>query len=100
MGERRAKALTRQSVDASLVELTRVPISGDEVDSEAFAEWHDGPVADGSQHAMLPVTSRTTTLADPLTTSLLAEVARRTSTVEIDPSVLEAAREQTKPPRS
>jgi hypothetical protein len=37
-------------------------------------------------------TSRTTTLDDPLTTSLLAEIARRPATVEMSPEQLAAAR--------
>ncbi|HEX3757926.1 MAG TPA: hypothetical protein VHW23_04450 [Kofleriaceae bacterium] len=39
-----------------------------------------------------PLTSRTATLDDPLTTSLLAEIARRPSTVEMSPEQLAAAR--------
>ncbi len=38
-----------------------------------------------------PLTSRTATLDDPLTTSLLAEIARRPSTVEMSPAQLAAA---------
>lgn len=41
-----------------------------------------------------PLTSRTTTLDDPLTTSLLAEIARRPSTVEMSPAQLAAAHAQ------
>jgi hypothetical protein len=37
-------------------------------------------------------TSRTTTLDDPLTTSLLAEIARRPSTVEMTPEQLAEVR--------
>jgi hypothetical protein len=37
-------------------------------------------------------TSRTATLDDPLTTSLLAEIARRPSTVEMTPAQLAEAR--------
>jgi len=39
-----------------------------------------------------PLTSRTATLDDPLTTSLLAEIARRPATVEMSPAELAAAR--------
>lgn len=39
-----------------------------------------------------PLTSRTATLDDPLTTSLLAEIARRPSTVEMSPAQLAEAR--------
>ncbi len=42
-------------------------------------------------------TSRTTTLDDPLTTSLLAEIARRPSTVEMTPAQLAAARSMAPP---
>lgn len=35
-----------------------------------------------------PLTSRTATVDDPLTTSLLAEIARRPSTVEVSPEQL------------
>lgn len=42
-----------------------------------------------------PLTSRTATLDDPLTTSLLAEIARRPSTVEMSPEQLAAARAMT-----
>jgi hypothetical protein len=38
-----------------------------------------------------PLTSRTTTLDDPLTTSLLAEIARRPSTVEMSPAQIAEA---------
>ena len=39
-----------------------------------------------------PLTSRTATLDDPLTTSLLAEIARRPSTVEMSSAQLAEAR--------
>jgi len=39
-----------------------------------------------------PLTSRTTTLDDPLTTSLLAEIARRPSTLEMSPAQIAEAR--------
>jgi hypothetical protein len=38
-----------------------------------------------------PLTSRTATLDDPLTTSLLAEIARRPTTVEMSPAQIAAA---------
>jgi hypothetical protein len=49
-----------------------------------------GAVAHGSDQ--LPI-SRTATLDDPLTTSLLAEVARRTRTVEVSPDQIDEATE-------
>src|SRR3954471_4007222 len=57
------------------------------------------PVQAGPAPARIPksstpplTTSRTATLDDPLTTSLLAEIARRPSTVEMTPAQLAAAR--------
>lgn len=56
-------------------------------------EWDDDPaLAGGSQPAALPTTSRTATLPDPLTTTLLAEVTRHSRTMEMDPQALEDAR--------
>jgi len=56
---------------------------------DPLGDWDDVPVvATGSQSNALPTTSRTATLADPLTTQLLAEVARRTATAEFDPTSL------------
>jgi hypothetical protein len=39
-----------------------------------------------------PLTSRTKTLDDPLTTSLLAEITRRSPTVEVAPEQIAEAR--------
>jgi hypothetical protein len=57
------------------------------------------PVQAGPAPARIPrsstpplTTSRTATLDDPLTTSLLAEIARRPSTVEMTPAQLAEAR--------
>lgn len=41
-----------------------------------------------------PLTGRTVTLDDPLTTSLLAEVARQAHTVEMSPEQIDAALER------
>jgi hypothetical protein len=49
------------------------------------------PVTDGEHQMRLP---RTQTLDDPLTTGLLAEVARRSQTVEFEPEVIETLLEQ------
>lgn len=38
-----------------------------------------------------PLTSRTTTTHDPLTMALLAEVARASRTIEVDPETIEEA---------
>jgi hypothetical protein len=98
MGGRRART-TRSYADNELLELTKKSIVGDSIGNtgehdDPFEEWNEegGAVAMGSQSEALPATSRTATLADPMTTGLLAEVARRTSTVELDPSTVEVAR--------
>jgi hypothetical protein len=72
------------------------------VDDDPFADWADDDtsgakgVASGSQSEALPTTSRTATVVDPLTTTLLAEVSRHSQTQEIPASVLAAAVEETK----
>ena len=38
-----------------------------------------------------PLVSRTSTVDDPLTTELLAEVARRSQTIEVSPDMVNAA---------
>jgi hypothetical protein len=58
--------------------------------SPTEADW-DEKVATGSQELpVAPLEARTTTVDDPLTTSLLAEVARR-RTVEVDPEDIDEA---------
>lgn len=102
MSGRRART-TRSYGESELVALTKKSIVGETIGNteepdDPFVEWNEegGAVAMGSQPAALPTTSRTATLADPLTTGLLAEVARRTSAVELDPSTVEVARRSTK----
>ena len=51
-----------------------------------------GPARVPKSSAPPLTTSRTTTLDDPLTTSLLAEIARRPATVDMSPAQLAAAR--------
>ena len=64
----------------------------DVAEDDPLSEWDDlAAVATGSQSEALPATSRTATHHDPMTTAMLAEVARRTSTMEIDPSTVAAA---------
>jgi hypothetical protein len=46
--------------------------------AEATAEWEDGVAAGTPQLGDSPTVSRTATVHDPLTTALLAEVARQT----------------------
>lgn len=46
-------------------------------DLEAFAEWNGGELADGTPpHASTPSVPRTSTRHDPLTTAMLAQIAR------------------------
>jgi len=93
MGDRSGRT-TRRFDSSDLVALTKKPIVETEqamVEDDPFAEWNEPVVATGSQNEALPTTSRTATLHDPLTTGLLAEVARRTATLEIDPSTIEVA---------
>lgn len=95
MADRSGKT-TRRFDSSELVALTKKPIVASETaveqDDDPFADWDERmTVAAGSQSDALPTTSRTATLADPLTTQLLAEVARRTATIEIDPSTMAAA---------
>jgi hypothetical protein len=101
MGERRERPTKRLDSD-DLMALAKQSLVADDIaevvplqardaaasDDDPLADWADGEVAVGSQSDALPTTSRTATLADPLTTQLLAEVARRTATMEVDPSVL------------
>jgi hypothetical protein len=49
------------------------------------------PVAETKADPDEPLSSRTTTVDDPMTTSLLAEASRHRSTIEISPDELEKA---------
>jgi hypothetical protein len=72
------------------------------MEDDPFADWADDDTAaptaipSGSQSDALPTTSRTATVVDPLTTTLLAEVSRHHQTQEIPAAVLAAAVEETK----
>lgn len=63
-------------------ELTPVPAEND---------WQDVEMALGSQANVAPLYARTTTVSDPMTMALLAEVARSSRTMEIDPIKLDEA---------
>lgn len=66
-------------------------LSKQQVPSEA--EW-DANVASGAPNDIAAaLISRTATLDDPLTTSLLAEVARRSMTIEVSPDQIAEATE-------
>ena len=89
--------LTRKSIvdDADEVPLDEI----DEVGDDPEVEWGDLAVAaagSNETHPTLPTHPRTTTVCDPLTTAMLAEVARRAATVELDPDTVEVARRSTK----
>jgi hypothetical protein len=56
------------------------------------AEWDAKVAAAAPTAADLAAMARTATLDDPLTTSLLAEVARRSQTVEVSPEQVDEAR--------
>ena len=56
------------------------------------ADW-DEKIAAGSQKLPVALAGRTTTVDDPLTTRILAEVARRTHTVEVSPDQIDEATE-------
>jgi hypothetical protein len=98
MGDRSGRT-TRRFDSADLVALTKKSIIeqepiAQEPEDDPFADWDErqpDAIATGSQGAALPTTSRTATVHDPMTTGLLAEVARRTSTMEIDPRTIAAA---------
>ena len=71
-----------------------------ELDPKRLAELTQGssddrtatrPVTDNAQQMRVP---RTKTLDDPMTTGLLAEVARRSQTVEFDSEVIETLLDQ------
>ena len=100
MGERSGRT-TRRFESADLIERTKKPIVAPEdrlatQDDDPLGDWDEltpPVVATGSQPQALPTTARTATVHDPMTTAMLAEVARRTSTMEIDPSTMaDAAR--------
>jgi hypothetical protein len=54
------------------------------------AEW-DRDLASGTQPLSTALESRTQTVDDPLTTSLLAEITRRAMTLDVSPRPLEPA---------
>ena len=96
MGDRSGRT-TQRFDNAALVAATKKSLVSQEQpeDDDPLAEWDEltpDAIPMGSQPDALPTTSRTATVHDPMTTGLLAEVARRTSTTEIDPiTMMEAA---------
>ena len=57
------------------------------------AEWDEKVASGAPKDAEAALRSRTATLDDPLTTSLLAEVARRTMTIEVSPDQIDEVTE-------
>jgi hypothetical protein len=55
------------------------------------AEWDEKVASGAPKDAEAARISRTATLDDPLTTSLLAEVARRSMTIEVSPDQIDEA---------
>jgi hypothetical protein len=94
MGEKRQPPRSTQKLDsAELARMARAS-TGDARDDEGVADendWQDVEVAVGSQANVAPIAARTTTVADPMTMALLAEVARNSRTVDFDPDQLEDA---------
>lgn len=56
------------------------------------AEWDEKVASGGPKDAAAALMSRTSTVDDPLTTSLLAEVTRRSMTVEVSADQIDEAR--------
>jgi hypothetical protein len=57
------------------------------------AEWDEKVASGAPKDASAALVSRTATLDDPLTTSLLAEIARRSMTIEVSPDQIDEAME-------
>ena len=84
MGDRDKHARQTARFDSrKLAELTKTHIP-----AEAGSDDHGVPGTPKREPLAMP---RTTTLDDPLTTSLLAEVARRSRTIEISPAQIDEA---------
>lgn len=78
---------TRRFDSEQLAKLTRH--AG--VDSDAERDGGESPAAAGAHPEAAPASSRTSTVHDPMTMALLAEVARTSHTVEIEPGKIEEA---------
>jgi hypothetical protein len=89
---------SRFCFDSDLVPLATTDLDHDTViDDDPFRDWADDPIGLAAGSLATGTSSvRTTTVVDPLTTSVLAEVSRRRPTEEIPPSTLAAALEKTK----
>ncbi|MFN0248053.1 MAG: hypothetical protein ACKV2T_14275 [Kofleriaceae bacterium] len=74
--------MARESAETPTEDLTPIPPEND---------WLDVEMALGSQANVAPLYARTTTVSDPMTMALLAEVARSSRTMEIEPGTAEEA---------
>ncbi len=93
MGERRpgpTKELDRDELQRLARESTQ-PFEPGQGDAAAEVATPLSAVAEGSE----PTRSRTNTLHDPMTMALLAEVARSSRTIDLDPETLARVTEET-----
>jgi hypothetical protein len=94
MGEKRQPPRSTQKLSSD--ELARMArdsageMNQDEVPADEN-DWQDVEMALGSQANVAPLYARTTTVSDPMTMALLAEVARSSRTMEIDPIKIDDA---------
>ena len=87
---------TRTFDRGQLAELTKASRGDSQSDAvELQVELAKG--SEGTALPVLPVVGRSETISDPLTMALLAEVARNSQTVELDPEKIVEA-EQTEVP--
>ena len=89
MGERRPSRDTQKLGTDELERMARVSTTDDAPTSSTAPEEGWSIAAHGSGATGEPLTSRTTTVSDPLTMALLAEVARSSRTVDFDPATLD-----------
>jgi hypothetical protein len=79
---------TRRFDSSQLAELTKKPVE---------EQLQQPGTSDDGEEAALAIASRTATVHDPLTTELLAEVARRSQTIEVSPDMVDTAIEEAEP---
>lgn len=87
---RRPQRTTRRFDSAKLAEATR-KAAAPPPDEDALTDDEPSPVAPDEDPAALLVRSRAMTVENPITTQLLAEVARSSHTIDFDEDVIEQA---------
>ena len=96
MGEKRQPSRSTQKLSTEeLAKMARASAADEREALESVVaedDWQDVEVALGSQANVAPLSSRTTTVSDPMTMALLAEVARASRTVDFDDERIEEAR--------